>query len=169
MLVLRPAVPADVPLVLDYIRLICAVAPASASSTEIVLAMDTTTRYSSGGTQITAFPSVGPYQPVFPITLYFGALTLAAASGNVRYTGRDKIFSAIEVVGSVTLILFNRPGGEAATLGGTVPVRNVVSVGPCVLGPSGGTGPNNLTVHDWRPSNASTAPTYEFEIGGWVR
>lgn len=158
-------------LYLDYIRLIPVVAPASATSSQIVLALDNITRYSSGGTQITAFPNATPFLtgPVPSITMYVGALTAAAAGAGVKYVARACLFGAIEVVQSEFILLFRRPTGESNVNGGTTAVRNVISVGPCVLAPSGGSGYNTLVVHDWRPSNATTAPTYEFEVGGWLR
>jgi len=158
-------------LYLDYIRLITVTAPASATSTQIVLAMDSITRYSSGGTQITAFPTTSPFLagPVPQITMYAGALTAAAAGSGVKYISRFCMFGAIEVTMSENVIAFRRPMGESNINGGTTAVRNVTSVGPCVLAPSGGAGYNTLVLHDYRPSNASTAPTYELEVGGYFR
>jgi hypothetical protein len=149
----------------DYLKLIPAVAPASATSTEIAIAIDTVNRYSSGATNLTPVNANSATTATSVATVCrFGAVTFAAASA-ARYLARSKIFHAIEVVGSEFVILFNRPVGDCLALNGTAPVRIGCSVGPLVIGP----GNHSMCVHTWRPANAVTAPTYEVEFGWWER
>jgi hypothetical protein len=41
-----------------------------------------------------------------------------------------------------------------------------VGVGPVVLGPGNN---HSLLVHMWNPGNATTAPSWEVEVGWWER
>lgn len=153
-------------IIMDYIKLICTGAPASATATDISLAIDNAIRYASGGTQFT------PQNPNMDManasiaTLWFGALTLNAPGANVRYISRAKLFQAIEVVGTEFILVFNRPAGASGVMNGSAPQRLEINVGPCILGPNNN---ENLSIHTWRAANATTAPTYEFEIGWWER
>ena len=66
-----------------YVRLISTVVPASAVRSEALVAVDSITRYSSGGSALTA-RNVNMDSAVAAVGVaHFGALTLAAESGNV--------------------------------------------------------------------------------------
>jgi hypothetical protein len=153
-------------LFMDYIRLICTTAPASATSSHFAISIDSTNRYTSGGTALTpqnanmvsANSSIG--------TCHIGAPTIAAASGSVRYLTRGVLFSAIPVVNTEWIINFGAGDSGSGTLAGTTAARIGIPMGPVVLGP-GAT--HSLVLHIWNPANATTAPQYEFEAGWWER
>ena len=96
--------------------------------------------------------------------LNFGALTLAAASGNQRIVGRSTLASVIPVVLDEYIIFFGPYGGDFGTLGGTTATRRTLSTVPITLGPNAN---HNMSLHVWYPSNAATAANFEFEFC-WV-
>lgn len=149
-----------------YIRLINTVVPASATRTEALITLDNITRYSSGGTNLTALANRNMDSALASeAVLHFGALTLAAAGGSVRQVSRFQLRTAIEVQYEEYLILFGDPvAASAQTLNGSANQRNIVHVAPVVLGQG-----DSMQLHTWRPSNAVTGPTYEVEVGWFER
>jgi hypothetical protein len=147
------------------LRIIPTVLPASTTRVECAIAIDSIVRYSSGGTQITALPNVNMDSArTSAAVLHFGALTLAAASANVRYISRFQLSSVIPILFEEYYILFGCLGGDAGTLGGTTARRVTVSAPPVCLGPNAN---HTMTLHMWVPGNAATAGQYEFELN-WI-
>lgn len=151
---------------LDYIRLICTVAPASAVSLEFALAIDTTNRYSSGGTALTP---VNPNSDIAAAgsiaVVHYGAVVAAAASGNVRYLSRITARKVIPVAGDEFFInCGSQDSPNSSALNGTAPTRYGIPTGPIMVGPTG-----TILLHMWAPSNVTTAGSYELEMGWWER
>lgn len=152
-------------LFLDYVRLIPTVAPASATRSELLISLDDSTRYSSGGSSITALPNANMHSTdTSNAVVHFGALTLSAETANVRRIARAQLRAAIPVVFEEYVIRFAQPEPVAGTMAGTTALRSVIPVGPAMLGPG-----HSLQVHLWHPSNATTAASWEFELGWWER
>jgi hypothetical protein len=129
---------------------------------EALLAVDSITRYSSGGSAIAALPNVNMDSARTSIALvHFGALTLAAESGAVRRLARCQLRGAIPVAFEEYLIVFGDvKASNFQTLGGTALQRQVVHLPPAILGPG-----HALTLHVWHPGNAATPASWEFELG----
>lgn len=145
-----------------WLRLICTTVPASATSAQIAVAIDSSIRYSSGGTQITALNNANMDSArTSSAVLWFGALTLNAASGNQRIVGRSMLASVIPVALDEYIIFFGPYGGDFGTLGGTTATRRTLSSVPIVLGPNAN---HNMSLHAWYPANATTAAQFEFEF-----
>lgn len=147
---------------LDYIKLLCTVAPASGTALHVAGEVDdSTTRYTSGGTALT---------PVCPNmdetagsgdTLYVGAITAAAAGANRRMVFRDVLDAQIPVVKSVYVIDFGGAQKGSTALGViTSAKRVVVSAPPVIIGPQ-----QSFLLNLFSPSNSATAGQYEVEIG----
>jgi len=152
-------------LIPQWIRLIPTVVAASATRIEAAITIDSIVRYSSGGTNITALPCTNMDSArTSSAVLHVGALTLAAASANVRTLSRFQISSVINVAFEEYFIMFGAQGGDAGTLGGTVARRATVSVPPIALGPNAN---HSMQFHMWAPGNAATPPSYEVEVC-WV-
>jgi len=148
-----------------FIRLINTVVPASATRGEMVIALDSgVTRYASGATALTTPANRDQSSSVASSTVCrFGALVTNAATASVRYIARAQVRTAIPVVYEEYLIRFQKPadpaGGVYGLMGGTATVRTVVDAGPVVLGPS-----QEMILHTWWPSNATTPASWEVEM-----
>jgi hypothetical protein len=151
-------------LYINHIRLIPTVVPASATRSELLISIDSATRYSSGGSSLTAKNVAMGSSTASAATVKFGALTLAAETGNVRRICRAELRSAIPVAFEEYVIDFGKLQPLPATLGGTTAQRNVTNAPPAVLEAN-----HSLQVHLWHPSNAATAASWEVEVGWWER
>ena len=153
-------------LYMDYIRLIVKTVPASAVRSEVVLAIDDTSRYSSGGSTLTAVNTNMDDTTASIATVRFGALTLAAEGANVRRIVRAKMFQAILVAESEFLFTFGAEEGYNApqTITGTTALKVGIPLGPAIIGPG-----DNLMMHMWHPSNSVTGAAFEVEVGWWER
>lgn len=120
----------------EYIRLICAVAPASATSGEVFVKLDTT-GYSSGGTggAITPVCVNSDLSPTSVTEIRAGALTTAARSGSPRLLSRAKLRAGIPVVGDEWLLYFGADEFEdAATISGAGAQRMSIGMPPFKIG-----------------------------------
>lgn len=149
----------------DYLRLIPTVVPASATRSEMLLALDQILRYSSGGSTLTAVNSRSGADEACAADLKFGALVLAAEGGNVRRISRGQIRAAIPVAFEEFVIRFGSSGDHTeGTLGGATAVARFINVGPAVIEPG-----HSLSLHMWHPSNAVTGASWEVELGMFQR
>lgn len=150
----------------DYLRLICTVVGASTTRSEGLIAIDTITRYASGGSAITPVNVNSDSSTSTKAVVHFGALTLAAEGGGIRRLCRFQLRTAIMVAFEEWIITFGRPADAGAfnTLSGSAAQRMVVDVGPVVIGPT-----HALTFHLWNTANAATPPSWEFEAGWFER
>lgn len=156
----------------DFLRLICTVAPASATAAHLGIVLDTANRYSSGGTDLTGqiFNANSGQATVSAVDLLrFGGVTASAAVA-ARPVSRAIIKTQAApavTVGDEILITFGRPAesGAIGLLSGAAAGRFVVPVAPVIL-----EGQNHcMVVYQWNPANAATAPSYEVEMGWFER
>lgn len=147
-------------LFMDYLRLIPKVAPASATRSELAIALDFgATRRTGGGTAITPVnPNGDVAGAVADAVLHFGDITLSGETANVRKVARAQLRAAIPVVGEELLLQFGADVHQEGTLGGATGVGRVVNLGPLIIPPQA-----EAALHLWHPSNAATAATYEFD------
>lgn len=151
-------------LFMDYIRLIPTVIPAAATRSELLIAVDTSSRYSSGGTALTPVNRNVASAQATVATVRFGALVLAAEGGGTRRVSRAQIGTTIPVAFEETFIRFGGETAASGAIGSTVGVRKGVPVGPVAIGNG-----HDLILHLWHPGNATTAGTWEVEAGWWER
>lgn len=153
-----------------YLRLLTRVAPASATSAELVVTVDNGNRYSSGGgagaAPIVAAGSRSKYLSIPNAgygKFYFGGLTLTAATANRKFLSRATLKNAIPVVGDEFLIVFTDPDdARSPVLTGTT-AQAFACITDGIALDSG----DSLGIHLYYPANAVTAAAYEFEVG-WV-
>lgn len=147
--------------VLDYIKLITTVVPASANSASFAFVLDTpsSNRWTSGGTAITPVNPNGNDSSASLVQLYAGALTTAAAGLSARIVARGNLRGVIPTVYDEYVIDFGGSmGGSVASAAASG--RIVVNAPPIVISPQ-----SFGLLHLWFPSNATTPGTFEFETG----
>lgn len=145
----------------DYIRLIPSVVPASATRSEILLAVDDVNRYSSGGSTLTPRNVNMDSTTASDATVNFGALVLAAEGANVRRLSRAQFRTNIPIIWEEFVILCGQPFG-ATQFGATIAQRQIVNVGPVVIGPG-----DDFILHSWHPGNVTTGASWEVEVA-WI-
>src|SRR6266699_1143248 len=171
----RPATPlgeGSTFMVLDYFKFLITAADTTATSWQWAITVDTTNRYSSGGTTPSQFctnplvSSIPSYAP--KASIHVGAVTLTAASANVIQIGRG---SAKKVTTAPLLlvddeIVFSFGRGDSLTgftkgggTSGTNPALYRQHAG-VVCVPPGCT----FMMHSWFPA-ISAAFSFEFELG----
>jgi hypothetical protein len=161
---------------LDYVRLVTgatAISMTAATSIECAITIDSTNRYSSGGTAITPTNVNMDNSRATIATVNFGAVTLTAASGSARTVAR-MAFARRAAPAMVTGDQFYWDFGAANTppmlsvAGAAAPATAATMfyspMSPVIIG-----GGDSINFHLWYPSGATTAPTYEVEIGWWER
>lgn len=160
---------------LDYVRLTTgatAIAMTAATSIEAAVTIDNTNRYSSGGTSITPANVNMDSSRATIAQINFGAVVLTAASGSVRQVARAAVpRRAAPALVTGDQIMFNFGQMDAPGIGvagaaapATAAANFYVPMPPVVIG-----GGDSLNFHLWYPAGATTAPTYEFDIGWWER
>lgn len=164
-------------LYLDYLNLVTTVVGSAASglvNLQGAVYLDAGNRYSSGGTDISA-NIVNPNMGITADTrsgakVYFGAITAAAASGDVRAVCPLRILrpavsgTVLDVVGETKLFNF---GGVEAMLNGSLTAANAnfipVPLPPIVIGPG-----RCALLYLWQNNGATNvAATYAMELGYW--
>ena len=144
---------------LDYLRLICAVAPASATAGDMFIKLDSA-GFSSGGSAIT------PVNPNYDSTtasvadVRAGALTTAARVA-ARLVVRARLRTAIPVVGDEWDFVFGAyEHSTAQVFNGTNPQRMPIGLPPIIIAPQ-----SFALLQLWFPGNAVTPASFEFELG----
>lgn len=146
----------------DFVRLIPTVVPASATRSELLVATDSITRYSSGGSAITGIFNVhGGQGNDSAAVLHFGAVVLAAESA-ARRLERLQLRSVIPVAFEDFLLKFSHETQVVGLLGGTSALAVERTIAPVVLAPN-----HSLVLHVWHPGNATTPASWEFTAGWW--
>ena len=151
---------------LDYFRFITVGTPTTATSAQMVITMDTTNRFSSGGSTITPVNANMDNSRATIATLNVGAVVLTAASGSVRQVGRHTFKTQATpclAVGDILAADFGDATAAGAVLNGAAAQMLPYASGPCVIG-----GGHSLNVHVYYPA-VTAAPTFEFEIAWWER
>jgi hypothetical protein len=153
---------------LDYIKLICTVVPASATSAQFAVKSDgpSSLRYTSGGTQIAAVNTNNDSNTGSMIgnNIWAGTPVLAASSSSARLLARGVLNGAIPGISDEYVIKFGSIDGGGNIRGGTASTRLVVNAPPIIIGPQ-----QWISLHLWFPANAATAPTFEMEMGWFER
>jgi hypothetical protein len=148
---------------MDYLTLRLTAAGTSGTDLAYVHHIDSTDRYSSGGSAITevnpnmdsASTSVG--------TVYFGALVTSAASAQ-RLLGGGVLRVVIGVVGDVYSFSFHgggQPTNAAGIINATAPVSMHTNLCPVVIGPG------DCWLFQTNASSQAGAISWEFEMGWW--
>ena len=158
---------------LDYIKLICAVAPASSTGARFAVKTDPALRALSTN-NTTAITPTSPNsdmaaQSVCSINVQSSATAsaLSASSASARLVANASM-GGIPVVGDELVLVCGTvdpgayPGLTAAQA--TCAGRKVSCLPPIVLGPN-----SALTLYAWFPGNAATGLSCEFEVGWWER
>lgn len=154
-------------LYLAYIKLICTVAPATATAGQFKMNVDgfLTQRYTAGGTALTPVNTnmdIGNYSVA---QVYAGALTTVALSSSARQVGRGVLRTVIPVVNDEYIFHFGSVDWEAnQSLATATAVRESIPCAPVILGPQ-----QTFTLGLWFPGNATTAGSFEVECGWWER
>lgn len=149
-----------------------AIGMTAATSIEWAITIDNTNRYASGGTVIPMSNNSMDSSQATIANLTFGAVVLTAASGSVRIAARGAFprrAAPAMVTGDQFLWEFGMEGPPTVGVIGsatpaTAPATFYAPVPPVVIG-----GGDSMNFHLWYPAGATTAPTYEFEIGCWER
>lgn len=151
-----------------YIKLVCTAAGASTTQSNVVVAMDTANRYSTGGTDLTpqivsANSGAAPASSID--LLRYSCTAVAAVARRVIGQSTVKVQTAPAwAVGDELVITFN-DAGDSAELSGATPRRFVTPMGHVAL-----RGQNHcLLVHLWNVANATTAPSFMIDCAWWER
>lgn len=156
--------------VIDYIKARVIVAGSTTTSVEARAEVDTSNRYSSGGTALVVYKSnPATTAPASLATCKVGDVTCGAATANRQFIGHQlvkKCAAPVIVVdetfhftfGNVNQSVSTVSAGPVATtmIGGSYPF-------PAAAVPPGG----SFLFHLAHIANATTPPQYDFEIG-WV-
>lgn len=151
--------PGGAVITLDYLRMMLSQVPTSATNWNWAGIVDTSSRYTSGGTTITP-ANLNTSGAGSGLLLVFGAIVAAAASAAARTVHRSIGRSAIPVTLDEWLFKYASQNHEGpSTLGGAVALRMPIPGGPVVLRPG-----DTYLLYGWGASNAA-APSWEFELG----
>lgn len=164
---------ANVSVIPHYIRLVNTAAGATSTSSLCAISIDSNNRYASGGTNLSTLifnaQTAGATTSALSV-LRVGAVTASAAGAGTRYVANTSLkvqAAPCWTVGDEILMTFGDPSsaGAAGAMSGTTPVTIVKNFGPVVLG----TQNSSLILHLWNVANATTAPSWAFEIAWWER
>jgi len=148
---------------IDYIKLMCAAVPVSATSWQYALVLDYgTARYTSGGSAITAVSPNGDIGTPSIVQMYAGALTTAVGISK-RIVGRGTLRGVVPTIFDTFVILSGGIEGGGSMASAAASGRFVDVTAPIIIGPG-----QNLTLIMWGAANAA-APTFEFEVAWWER
>ena len=167
LLIIQNPAASTVKVYLDYIKLMNTVAGATSTQAHMGIALDTILRYSSGGSQLTGNNVNTGVANNSQATIQFGALTAAAASANVRLLGRDIIKTQAApcwVVGDEVFIKAENMDTPAGATNGAATAIYPAPCGPIIIAPG-----HSFLLYQWNIANATTAPSWEVEIGYWER
>jgi hypothetical protein len=150
---------------LDYLRLILATVPASATAGEMFVKLDTTGR-TSGGTQCV------PVNPNYDIAelrhvgrrCLGGSADLRGPLGCASGRAREAADGDPCRRRRVGLPLRRNEVGDASSTGGAVALRMPIVLPPVIIAPQ-----SFALVQLWFPGNAATASQFEFELGMFER
>ena len=146
---------------LDYVRLLMTAAGAGLATLNCNILVDTVSRYSTGGTDVSANSknTNAGSSIASGAKIYYGATALAATAS--RQVGRAVLRGAIPVVNDQYVLNFGNGGGTNAgvTDGTTTVMQKEFNFAPIVLAPG-----TSCLIHLWAAS-MSTSPSCEYEIG----
>lgn len=153
-----------------YIKMTCTAAGSSTTASQFAISIDANNRYSSGGTDISGLiyncnSGLGPSTAVS--VLRVGSVTASAAGAGTRYVsqGQLKVQTApCWTVGDEVRIMFG-DDADSGLMSGTAAISIVRNIGPVVLGGQN----SSLLLHLWNVANATTAPSWAWELAWWER
>lgn len=153
-----------------YIKMTCTAAGSSTTASQFAISIDANNRYSSSGTDISGLiyncnSGLGPSTAVS--VLRVGSVTASAAGAGTRYVsqGHLKVQAApCWTVGDEVRIMFG-DDAYSGLMSGTAAISIVRNIGPVVLGGQN----SSLLLHLWNTANATTAPSWAWEIAWWER
>jgi hypothetical protein len=155
---------------IDYIKLICTTAIGGTITTpfyQMAAKIDSSLRYSSGGTQILPVSGNMDTSNATISRAYFGALTLTSPTAAARLVFRQAVRGAAAMPGVNDIIVINFGSVEkmvgAQNLAQAIPSQFLFNAPPVELGPG-----QSFSLHAWATAQTS-APVYEFEIGWFER
>lgn len=158
-----PSDPKAASIYLRHLKLICTVAPASATRWDYSWRMDNLNRYSSGGSAITPVNPNPNSSYATKALVYFGAIVpTALPSATARLVARGVLDSAIPVVNDQYLMRFGNFGLMDQLNGGTTAKSATHNIPPICIPPGW-----CVALDMWGASNAVTPASWEFE-GSYV-
>jgi hypothetical protein len=168
MLIRNTAAASGPTIYMDYIKLICTAAGLTTTAADLGLIIDTANRFSTGGTLLTAVNANSGSVVASIADIRFGIVTALAAVAP-RQLSRDRVKTQAApcwTVGDEIVINFGANDTFGGLTSGGAGAIFPVGVGPVALGPGGN---HSLLVHMWNTANATTAPSWEVEVGWWER
>lgn len=148
---------------MDYLKLMVAVVPGSATSWQWALVLDNNSaRYTSGGTNFVPVSPNGNINTPSIVSFYAGALTTAVGTSK-RTVGRGIFRGVVPTVFDTYEIIFGGAGGGGSYASAAASGRIVNTAAPVVIAPGW-----NLCLLMYGAA-AAVAPTFEFEIGHWEK
>lgn len=150
-------------IIMDYVKMITKVPPASATDWRFVVDVDTVlSRYTSAGTAITPVCTNVGVGTASIAGVAVGALVTVALSSAGRTYARVIARSQIPVLNDMYVLTFGSTPPSASNSGLTVGTSLVYNVPPVVIPPQG-----TLVISAFGKSNAITAWTAQVEMG-WI-
>jgi len=153
---------------LDYIRLICSAAGSTTTSGHVVAAIDNGNRYSSGTASTPTPVNLYIGGPASKATIQVGPITATAATSAAILLGRSVLRVAAApawIVFDEVILHFSDEGtNEAQSVTATTASRIDVWMPPVVIYPQ-----QTFLLAPYNVANATTAPSFEYEIGYWER
>lgn len=151
---------------LDYLKVQVTVAGTNGTDHRYVSKLDTgTTRYTSGGSLLTAVSPNMQNSATPKAVVYAGALVTTAASASARVLESGLLRPVIAVVGDV--YAFDFGGGHPVPAGipneGTTVAHVLVRHCPVILGPT------DQFVFSLHATSQTVGTSYEFQLGWWER
>lgn len=152
-------------IVLDFIKMINTAAGASTTSSHIAAILDTADRWSAGATTLAATGAHSGLAGNSAADIRIGIIT-AVAAVSPRVIGRAVVRQQTAPCWAVndTLYLTFAGGNDIpySTITGAGPLIVPIPCGPAVIAPN-----TSFLLHMWNVANATTAPSWEWEIGYW--
>jgi hypothetical protein len=147
-------------LYIDFVRIVFATPGTAGTRIEGAAVIDSTTRYSSGGTALSAFNvNMDTGTATISTQAFGGAITATAAGINTRVVCRFTLKTAIAIAGDSMMVNF----GQVTTSGITAASPPVATCPPAVIG-----GGDAFLLYTWQPSQTAT-PTGEVAAAWWER
>jgi hypothetical protein len=150
--------------VMDFLKLICTAAGSTTTSAHVAVKIDNKNRYTSGGSALTPAQPDGGGQPASITNCRFGIIVATAVQAD-RLVGRDALKVAAApcwAVNDQVMMSFGTMGQQAGGIAATTAAKIPVALGPAIIRPGW-----SLLVHLWNVANATTAPSWETEMGWW--
>lgn len=154
-------------IILDQVRLICTVAPASATDAHVLVILDTADRaVATDGTALTVKnPNTGSTELHADVVARAGLLAPSATTTTERQVARSQLRSVILVAGDELILRFGDDAPQPAVdIAGTTAKKVVTNLPALVIAPG-----SVALFHLWFANNATTGASFEVEVQGHKR